>query len=83
MPYPVCISLEKKTRSNPPIGTKRRTTQKSMSPKTRIAEFPEEHLTVTSGILFCSACNEEEYRTLPRLRPPLLHATKQLQVGWA
>ncbi len=23
------------------------------------------------------------YRTLPRLRPPLLHATKQLQVGWA
>ncbi len=22
------------------------------------------------------------YRTLPRLRPPKLHATKQLQVGW-
>ncbi len=33
-------------------------------------------------ITLCTCIDLSMYRTLPRLRP-LLHATKQLQVGWA
>ena len=32
---------------------------KKATPKCMIAEFPEEHLSVSAGNLFCSACREE------------------------
>ena len=59
------LARKRKTHSNPPTGVKRRTTTvkadyepKSVSPSTRVREFPDENLTVSAGNLFCSACRE-------------------------
>ena len=59
------LARKRKTHSNPPTGMKRRTTTvkadyepKSVTPSSRVREFPDENLTVSAGNLFCSACRE-------------------------
>ena len=60
------LARKRKTHSNPPpTGMKRRTTTvkadyepKSITPSSRVREFPDENLTVSAGNLFCSACRE-------------------------
>ena len=60
---PSLLATRRKTRSNPPIGAKRRVVKavyepKSVSPITRVDQFPGKELTVSNGVLFCSACRE-------------------------
>ena len=64
-PAPSQLARKRKIHSNPPTGVKRRTTTvkadyepKSVTPTSRVREFPGEYLTVSSGNLFCSACRE-------------------------
>ena len=59
------LSRKRKLQSNPPSGAKRRTSRVMgknepipISPHDRLREFNDEPLTVSSGILFCSACRE-------------------------
>ena len=64
-PAPSQLARKRKIHSNPPTGVKRRTTTvkadyepKSVTPTSRVREFPGEYLTVSGGNLFCSACRE-------------------------
>ena len=58
------LARKRKTHSSPPTGMKRTTTvkadyePKSVTPSSRVYEFPNENLNVSAGNLFCSACRE-------------------------
>jgi hypothetical protein len=62
------LARKRKIHANPPpVGKKRSQTTstgkrnydpKKVSPSERVREFPGEHLTVSSGKLFCKACRE-------------------------
>ena len=67
-PTPSELTSKRKVDSNPPPKGKRRargegsTEPKTVSPRQRIDEFPDERLTVTGkggSRLFCNACREE------------------------
>ncbi len=58
------LTRKRRVNCNPPVGRKKSRGQgssepKSVSPRDRVTEFPEEGLTVSNGKLFCSACREE------------------------
>ena len=62
------LTRKRKVDCNPPLTGKRRargkgsSEPKSVSPRDRVSEFPDECLTVTgtgAGKLFCNACREE------------------------
>lgn len=65
---PSVHARKRKVKSNPPVGAKKSQghsllshtyTPKSISPKQRVREFPDEGLTVSGSNLFCTACREE------------------------
>ncbi len=58
------LTRKRRVNCNPPVGRNKSRGQgssepKSLSPRDRVTEFPEEGLTVSNGKLFCSACREE------------------------
>ena len=59
------LSRKRKVQVNPSVGKRRHlpggshTDPKSVTPSQRVREFPTEHLTVSVGKLFCTACREE------------------------
>ena len=61
------LARKRRVQSNPPVGMKRSkkgknsafNNPKSITPYDRVKEHPGEPLTVTTGILFCSACREQ------------------------
>ena len=63
-PQPAEIGRKRKTSINPPRGKRRSAGRGSFDPKSvgpaqRVREFPENHLCVSAGKLFCQACREE------------------------
>ena len=63
-PQPAEIGRKRKTSVNPPRGKRRSSGRGSFDPKSvgpaqRVREFPESHLCVSAGKLFCQACREE------------------------
>ena len=62
-PQPSDLMRPRQVKRNPPVGQKRHiqtlSDSKSVSPKQRLKEFPDEALTVSAGKLFCTACREE------------------------
>lgn len=66
-PQPSDLGRKRRIHTNPPPAGKKRSVYgtsagkhdpKSVSPAQRVKEFPDEHLTVSAGKLFCSACRE-------------------------
>ena len=62
-PQPSDLMRPHQVKRNPPLGKKRHiqtsSDPKSVLPKQRLKEFPDEALTVSAGKLFCTACREE------------------------
>lgn len=64
-PIPAEITRKRKLKTNPPPVGKRQckgtvaSDPKSVEPKKRVREFPNEMLKVSAGTLFCEACREE------------------------
>ncbi len=58
------LSRKRRVHTNPPPKGKRRSSSrgycdpKSVEPRQRVSEFPDEELTVSGGKLFCRACRE-------------------------